>query len=135
MIRRPPRSTLFPYTTLFRSEAVDPEGRGETRNLWRLVHEKVYAAARPQLVVRGVPYRFHGGPPPSEGASRGHGLVDDGERHGYEPFRAPVVGLHQASADQQPYPCAEGGHCAQVPDTIFPRERRVLHQVTSCDKE
>src|SRR3712207_7891784 len=24
MIRRPPRSTLFPYTTLFRSERVDP---------------------------------------------------------------------------------------------------------------
>src|SRR3712207_7331111 len=24
MIRRPPRSTLFPYTTLFRSLAVDP---------------------------------------------------------------------------------------------------------------
>src|SRR3712207_7039573 len=35
MIRRPPRSTLFPYTTLFRSRPVgagergpDPEGRG-----------------------------------------------------------------------------------------------------------
>src|SRR5258705_3088142 len=27
MIRRPPRSTLFPYTTLFRSEE-GPEGRG-----------------------------------------------------------------------------------------------------------
>src|SRR3712207_7724595 len=29
MIRRPPRSTLFPYTTLFRSAAigVDPNGR------------------------------------------------------------------------------------------------------------
>src|SRR5256885_13894284 len=27
MIRRPPRSTLFPYTTLFRSDAV-PEVRG-----------------------------------------------------------------------------------------------------------
>src|SRR3712207_7335172 len=26
MIRRPPRSTLFPYTTLFRSGAQDPEG-------------------------------------------------------------------------------------------------------------
>src|SRR5258707_7830368 len=25
MIRRPPRSTLFPYTTLFRSQGVDPE--------------------------------------------------------------------------------------------------------------
>src|SRR4051794_41215090 len=40
MIRRPPRSTLFPYTTLFRSEAeqnrtglaaVDAEGAGEPR--------------------------------------------------------------------------------------------------------
>src|SRR3712207_8660874 len=26
MIRRPPRSTLFPYTTLFRSRALDPRG-------------------------------------------------------------------------------------------------------------
>src|SRR2546430_17152420 len=26
MIRRPPRSTLFPYTTLFRSAARDPAG-------------------------------------------------------------------------------------------------------------
>src|SRR2546422_6964819 len=30
MIRRPPRSTLFPYTTLFRSR---PPGRGERRTL------------------------------------------------------------------------------------------------------
>src|SRR5258706_3677704 len=30
MIRRPPRSTLFPYTTLFRSHATSG-GRGETR--------------------------------------------------------------------------------------------------------
>src|SRR3712207_7054898 len=28
MIRRPPRSTLFPYTTLFRSEREFVEGRG-----------------------------------------------------------------------------------------------------------
>src|SRR2546422_6069501 len=27
MIRRPPRSTLFPYTTLFRSQLVSPERR------------------------------------------------------------------------------------------------------------
>src|SRR3712207_8809212 len=26
MIRRPPRSTLFPYTTLFRSDVVHPDG-------------------------------------------------------------------------------------------------------------
>src|SRR5256885_3628456 len=29
MIRRPPRSTLFPYTTLFRSTSNDPEWRRE----------------------------------------------------------------------------------------------------------
>src|SRR5438093_3795371 len=29
MIRRPPRSTLFPYTTLFRSEPLAHEGRFE----------------------------------------------------------------------------------------------------------
>src|SRR2546422_4437362 len=28
MIRRPPRSTLFPYTTLFRSRVAGPERRG-----------------------------------------------------------------------------------------------------------
>src|SRR5260221_5491072 len=30
MIRRPPRSTLFPYTTLFRSSLLAPRGRGTT---------------------------------------------------------------------------------------------------------
>src|SRR2546429_2340764 len=29
MIRRPPRSTLFPYTTLFRSSVITKERRGE----------------------------------------------------------------------------------------------------------
>src|SRR3712207_7152685 len=29
MIRRPPRSTLFPYTTLFRSDAVPPRTPGD----------------------------------------------------------------------------------------------------------
>src|SRR5687768_18355948 len=31
MIRRPPRSTLFPYTTLFRSDAHRATGRGADR--------------------------------------------------------------------------------------------------------
>src|SRR3712207_8119412 len=31
MIRRPPRSTLFPYTTLFRSDGQDTERRGVAR--------------------------------------------------------------------------------------------------------
>src|SRR3712207_6921176 len=45
MIRRPPRSTLFPYTTLFRSEPVFarcPQGlpaRGQYRQAWAGRHE------------------------------------------------------------------------------------------------
>src|SRR2546428_8244569 len=35
MIRRPPRSTLFPYTTLFRSILCSATwGRGQTRLVW-----------------------------------------------------------------------------------------------------
>src|SRR5438132_10605518 len=33
MFRRPPRSTLFPYTTLFRSRFVERHGRIELTNL------------------------------------------------------------------------------------------------------
>src|SRR2546426_3049887 len=60
MIRRPPRSTLFPYTTLFRSVAVaavedevsvtaEPEDR---RPVGR--HGPETRAERPPLIVRGV---------------------------------------------------------------------------------
>src|SRR3712207_7153421 len=34
MIRRPPRSTLFPYTTLFRSGYVQRNARRSPRQLW-----------------------------------------------------------------------------------------------------
>src|SRR2546426_12308372 len=38
MIRRPPRSTLFPYTTLFRSQDPDPGGAGQPKSkLHRLI--------------------------------------------------------------------------------------------------
>src|SRR5256885_12822951 len=46
MIRRPPRSTLFPYTTLFRSDALEPHtaplvevhlSNVEAREEWRRV--------------------------------------------------------------------------------------------------
>src|SRR5256885_13120054 len=38
MIRRPPRSTLFPYTTLFRSKYGEPKEAGMvlTKNVYRL---------------------------------------------------------------------------------------------------
>src|SRR3712207_8482863 len=43
MIRRPPRSTLFPYTTLFRSEEVEREGQVQRRLV--VVHLRLQALA------------------------------------------------------------------------------------------
>src|SRR2546425_9157685 len=47
MIRRPPRSTLFPYTTLFRSEAGTPPA-GHLRHV-------AWADAHPAVPLRAAP--------------------------------------------------------------------------------
>src|SRR3712207_9237414 len=54
MIRRPPRSTLFPYTTLFRSEAARVVGAldGEEAHHQRDDREAGHAPGRP---ARGAP--------------------------------------------------------------------------------
>src|SRR3712207_8646946 len=44
MIRRPPRSTLFPYTTLFRSRGRDP-GRGVDDDRHARAHVRAAGAA------------------------------------------------------------------------------------------
>src|SRR2546429_443056 len=56
MIRRPPRSTLFPYTTLFRSDAA--------------FHERVRSGCRPQTEVHeATPRPDHGGPIPAHASA------------------------------------------------------------------
>src|SRR3989442_4910794 len=64
MIRRPPRSTLFPYTTLFRSRARRPPRRhdlgralgegagGARRRSWRSEEHTSELQSRPHLVCR-----------------------------------------------------------------------------------
>src|SRR3989441_9291727 len=58
MIRRPPRSTLFPYTTLFRSPRLGPgRGRGDCRRRNRGRHGQVRrlpAPARSFLLAAAV---------------------------------------------------------------------------------
>src|SRR5256885_5281056 len=55
MIRRPPRSTLFPYTTLFRSTSqnsvvqCDREKRPAAVQVRRMVDEKMKSTARNRL--------------------------------------------------------------------------------------
>src|SRR2546429_4429770 len=53
MIRRPPRSTLFPYTTLFRSP-----GRGARVQLGRLCH-RVPATCRSEEHTSELQSRLH----------------------------------------------------------------------------
>src|SRR2546421_6154729 len=54
MIRRPPRSTLFPYTTLFRSYAVGQWGElvcvetATGKERWRKDYLKDFSATRPE---------------------------------------------------------------------------------------
>src|SRR3712207_7482527 len=52
IIRRPPRSTLFPYTTLFRSVAVDVARRDEhAAAKIRVIREEAPDAAAERLAV------------------------------------------------------------------------------------
>src|SRR2546425_11463647 len=71
MIRRPPRSTLFPYTTLFRSPLVDP---------W--IDLQPIVPSR-----RGHELPHPHGPRPAHGCVR-QATFDQGEIH--EVFRQPV---------------------------------------------
>src|SRR5438874_7148930 len=66
MIRRPPRSTLFPYTTLFRSPGgaagrrfdLHDRGAGDDRP-WRLADVDVPPSRRPPVLRRHVRSEEH----------------------------------------------------------------------------
>src|SRR2546426_1400083 len=61
MIRRPPRSTLFPYTTLFRSPARPPDrGRGGHGPRRKRVHGERWTRD-PRASSRPLPARRAGG--------------------------------------------------------------------------
>src|SRR3712207_7523150 len=64
MIRRPPRSTLFPYTTLFRSEGVEAVRRLPARPL--VVGRAVQEAEHADHAV-GADHRHQHGPRGADG--------------------------------------------------------------------
>src|SRR3989441_11753251 len=58
MIRRPPRSTLFPYTTLFRSYCVEKQDHGLDRAIdWKLIELCKRAIERKEPVRLDLPIR------------------------------------------------------------------------------
>src|ERR1035438_3645841 len=70
MIRRPPRSTLFPYTTLFRSRHEFRNRLFQRRDSWKSVSSPGGTAAPPSLAIqfhalnRQVPMRIENLKPP-----------------------------------------------------------------------
>src|SRR3712207_8722992 len=72
MIRRPPRSTLFPYTTLFRSDPRDRPRRAEHGGLLPAGHGAVRGALglhQPALPRRAHPGLLREGPRSEEHTS------------------------------------------------------------------
>src|SRR6266550_6476535 len=109
MIRRPPRSTLFPYTTLFRSllPAVGTDAAEE--------HLEPRYACAVRLVPEGRPERLKVAPedvrpaepvPVEEGGVDGRGAAVDDEdgaplRHARERDRARLVGAGEAQLEDR----------------------------------
>src|SRR3989454_10784068 len=79
MIRRPPRSTLFPYTTLFRSLVLEPREREEPHD-----HERPDRDHRPPARDRGWIRRGprqHEDSPRKRPEEAHHQKAEGGDRH------------------------------------------------------
>src|SRR3712207_7588493 len=74
MIRRPPRSTLFPYTTLFRSQRLPGAAGGRPRPPGRPGVRRAgpRGRVRPRRVTDGGPGDRDGTRTPDEGRSEEH---------------------------------------------------------------
>src|SRR3989449_2146874 len=94
MIRRPPRSTLFPYTTLFRSQARARRARAAHSGLRRADRHGPSRHAPVLDAARGDRDRRHALPPPRQGPHRrwtlrGHAPSQVHARREVDPARAP----------------------------------------------
>src|SRR2546425_2623125 len=79
MIRRPPRSTLFPYTTLFRSSSYSPRHR-----------VRLQPGIRQRSSRVSVPPATEAGPPCGIFFSRNGGLVENHHRLGQHIARRSI---------------------------------------------
>src|SRR5256886_11002428 len=139
MIRRPPRSTLFPYTTLFRSRPLDGElhdagaarsagcdERGDLAIAGGRVGERVPRGAEPRGRARLPGQPEPGGRPPG---TRG-GPPRDAARHRYRARGRPDrrrVREHRGPRPLRPRLGVEGGpgrHAAHAPGSASVGARR-----------
>src|SRR3712207_7802699 len=68
MIRRPPRSTLFPYTTLFRSMTLSPASRSIDTSLGSVLRPKFTGAGRGEVPASKARQRLAAGRDRSAGS-------------------------------------------------------------------
>src|SRR2546426_700282 len=108
MIRRPPRSTLFPYTTLFRSaRAASPapvdRARGRPRGALHFAHQPGRPATAGRRSARGVRLLGHGEPRHLAGAARERGSRGGGGAGRGAGVRAVgILRLHAAAVPADP---------------------------------
>src|SRR2546426_10151899 len=105
MIRRPPRSTLFPYTTLFRSGPARARDRAAAASAVLLAGGRGVRADRPAVVHRGLDPRP--GVPVLRGRARDAAARDD---RNVPPHRPLLVFLPHRPGSRVPVDPA--GACA-----------------------
>src|SRR2546429_2154956 len=97
MIRRPPRSTLFPYTTLFRSHTASAFGKGMTDAMFKELQAIIGMANETNKLVTGRSEEHT-----SELQSRLHLVCrlllekkkkeeQHNEQHNYQPTKRPTA--------------------------------------------
>src|SRR2546422_2417812 len=122
MIRRPPRSTLFPYTTLFRSRVGAPGREGTSDSVYQS-NRQLGADALPEKIEEDLD-------PPARRA----GSLDDGHQPGERtaPDLHAVAGLERREGADHPVGRARlnevddavldgGGHFAEGDEASHPR--------------
>src|SRR3712207_9113505 len=128
MIRRPPRSTLFPYTTLFRSVVQDPvKGRGREDHVNRLLHLQLEDVPPfnpyPRLLREPPPRRLDHGLRSVDGQHAPAGQVPQ-EELGHPPRPAPHV--HGGLVTPQAPPSQEDLEKVRAPAGLRRGDRLVL---------
>src|SRR3989449_6540121 len=101
MIRRPPRSTLFPYTTLFRSQDVPS------------VLPVVLERAREVRVARAGPRDL--APPLRAGGVRDRKSTRLNSSHGYISYAVFCLKKKKRKIRRPPAQSVTGSSCAQLP--------------------
>src|SRR3712207_9548009 len=110
MIRRPPRSTLFPYTTLFRS-LVGHHAGDQPVTVLRRVLEDVQVPDVEQVVGTGrIADHWHVWIPPVDDWCTGESISPVTDRHHPNGFRHPFVAVTR-TAVRRPITF---GHCEKI---------------------